>query len=33
MNDFMFLQALKAHAPIVESRVIARFDAGHRSWR
>ena len=33
MKDFMFLQAFKFHTPIVEPRVIARCDVGHRSWR
>jgi hypothetical protein len=33
MNDFMFLQAIKAHTSIVEPRVIARCDVGHQGWR
>jgi hypothetical protein len=33
MMDFVFLQVIKFHTPIVEPRVIARCDVGHRSWR
>ena len=33
MKDFIFLQVIKLHIPIVEPRVIARCDVGHRSWR
>jgi hypothetical protein len=33
MNDFMFLQAIKAHTSIVEPCVIARCDVGHQGSR